>query len=307
MIDFSVDNDFSFWLPMLLEKSESTTTKTGRRVIQGIASTSHEDLQKENVDQRGIDFSYFLKYGYYNNDHKPGFENKVGQPLECRVDPKGLWTKGFLFKEHKVADAIWELALALEASQSERKLGFSIQGKVLRRAGQRILSCWVQDIAITAAPINTNTWFDIVKSLAALPYESWVAPEELNLSPRLISPVHKSNCTTCQNQLTKAKTVTRSIDESTLDLKKTDDEHKCDCHEKALTSGSPVTSVESLEGGLKDQEWGHASVKKSVQLLVDNPLEFNECVDLVRTQRKLSKSDAHVVVEAIFAMNGIKI
>ena len=310
MIDLLHDDDFNFWLPMELEKSKKEGKNRGRRIIQGIASTVDTDLQKEVVTQRGIDTSYFLRYGYYNNDHKPGFENKVGQPLECVVKQEGLWTRGFLWKDHKIANAIWELAIALESSQADRRLGFSIQGKVLRRAGRRILSCWIQDIAITTAPINTNTWLDVVKSLAALPEDAWFEGDQTyEISPRLISPIAKSTCNHCRKDLAK-KSLSEAIDESKMDLKKDDktcscgDHKECSC--KALGTASPVNQVESLAAGVKDQQWANtdSKIKKSAQALLDNPLTFNECVDIVMKDRQLSRPEARVVTEAVFNMNG---
>ena len=174
LIDLLKSDTFEFWLPLDMSKSLEITKARGRqkiedqsRWIEGIASTDHKDLQNENVVQSGIEFAYFIEYGYYNNDHKPGFENKVGEPTEAKITKDGLWTKGYLWVKdfHPGADSIWELAQALEASGSDRQLGFSIQGKVLTREGTRILKAWVQDIAITPSPVNTATWMELVKDM----------------------------------------------------------------------------------------------------------------------------------------------
>lgn len=169
------DNDtFTFWVPaQAVQISKSTKDAKGKSVrwLQGIASTDSRDLQGESVSQKGIDFTYFLKNGYFNNDHKPGFENKVGEPTECKLTSKGLWVKGFLYDNHKIADQIWDLMNAHEATPgAKRRVGFSIEGKVKRRNGTTIEECWIQDIAITPAPINTATWAEIAKSLSA---SSW--------------------------------------------------------------------------------------------------------------------------------------
>jgi hypothetical protein len=156
-------DSFHFFLP--LEKARAD--KDGRRIIQGIASTEARDLQGEVVLQRGIDYSYFDKFGYINDDHKDGPKFKVGEPLECKHTKDGFWIKAFLYKGKERAEHWWEHICALEREQSKRRVGFSIQGKILRRAGKTILKCWLQDVAITAAPVNTNTWAEIVKSLGA--------------------------------------------------------------------------------------------------------------------------------------------
>jgi len=171
-------SDFHFGMPMNLlpDRVEKAEDKKGRRYIEGVASTPQEDLQKERVIQKGLDLRYFLRNGYFNNDHKPGFHNKVGQPTKAEikrikdVDGKsvlGLWVEGYLWAKgtHDVADSIWELAQALEATGAERQLGFSIQGKVLQRDGNNILKAWIQDIAVTPSPVNTKTWMTLVRNM----------------------------------------------------------------------------------------------------------------------------------------------
>jgi hypothetical protein len=160
----TVEKSFSFWMPLTKAKA----SKDGKnRVIEGIASTPHIDLQNEKVMQTGIDFAYFLNHGYFNWDHKPGAENKIGEPWEVKITPKGLYVKGMLYKGKKVADAVWEHVKTLATNpDSKRTVGFSLQGKTLARKGKDIIKCWVQDIAITTAPINHHTYLDIVKSLS---------------------------------------------------------------------------------------------------------------------------------------------
>ena len=161
--------NFNFWVPI----SKAKDSKDGKvRIIEGIASTPHVDLQNERVMQNGIDFDYFLKHGYFNWDHKSGAENKIGEPWEVKVTPKGLYVKGILYKGKKVSDAVWEHMNALSNNtQANRKVGFSLQGKTVRRNGKTILKCWIQDIAITTAPINYNTYLDIVKAFDGYSWE----------------------------------------------------------------------------------------------------------------------------------------
>tara|TARA_R110002020_G_scaffold25991_5_gene84183 strand:- start:492 stop:1253 length:762 start_codon:yes stop_codon:yes gene_type:complete len=164
--------NFNFWVP--ISKSKSSKDGTAR-IIEGIASTPDIDLQNERVNQNGINFDYFLEHGYFNWDHKPGAENKIGEPWEVKVTPRGLYVKGIIYKGKKAADAVWEHIKALGSTpESNRKVGFSLQGKTVRRNGNSILKCWIQDIAITTAPINYNTYLDIVK---AFDQYSWEGPE----------------------------------------------------------------------------------------------------------------------------------
>lgn len=310
IIDLLKSDSFEFFLPVEINLAKETfdfvksafkipevkKTDGHTRVLYGIASTEDTDLQEEDVFQRGIDFNYFLNYGYYNNDHKPGFENKVGQPLEAKITPEGLWTRGFLWEPgvHKVADAIWELINALIASNSDRKVGFSIQGKVVRREGKRILKCWVQDIAITAAPINTHTWIDVVKSISAIPAEMWCEHESGLLMPeetmKSVPCACKKPCDMCKKS--------KSISDEEMDLKKKEEEEEEE--QKALTAGSAMVP-ESLEGNLSDQRWAH--VTGSPKRNVSKGLSFDDCVDLLQKARGLSRAESMVLTEAIFSMN----
>jgi len=181
----TVEN-FNFWLP--IEKAETVVEKdTGKEVrkIRGVASTADEDLQGEIIHQRGLDFNYFLKHGYFNNDHKPGFINKVGEPTNAKVKNNEFHVEGFLYNGHPVADEIWDLMHAQEGTpDARRKVGFSVQGKVKRRMGKQILNCWVQDVAITAAPINTKTWAEVVKSFNQ---EEWAENADEEYMDRALS------------------------------------------------------------------------------------------------------------------------
>ncbi len=161
------EETFNCWVPAsALSKGGSAKSADGRRYIQGIASTDTSDLQGETVDPAGIDFGYFVKNGYFNWDHQQDPNARIGEPLDCKVTKNGLWVKGYLYNENKIAEQVWEQMNSLEASKASRKMGFSIEGKVRRRSGKKIEKCWIQNIAITAQPVNTNTWAEIVKSLA---------------------------------------------------------------------------------------------------------------------------------------------
>jgi hypothetical protein len=161
------EESFKFWMALEPLKKGQTTAPEDKRWVQGIASTDHKDLHGEHVNQEGIDTSYFINNGYFNYDHKSGAENKVGEPTECKVTPQGLWVKGFIYKEKKMADFVWEHINSLSKSGARRRMGFSIEGRVLKESGAIIERCWIQDIAITPAPVNSSTWAEIAKSLNA--------------------------------------------------------------------------------------------------------------------------------------------
>ena len=170
-----MEQPFSFWMPL----TKAGTDPQGRRWIEGLASDESVDLQGEVVVQKGLDLDYFVKHGFFNYDHQDvvavkgshGEERlaigKIGEPTVVRTTPQGLHVKGFLYGGNPLADAVWELARSLEASEATRRLGFSIQGKTLGRDGNRITKAWIQDIAVTSAPVNPRTYLDVVKSTGA--------------------------------------------------------------------------------------------------------------------------------------------
>ena len=105
-----------------------------------------------------------MRHGWFNYDH----DNSIilGYPVDgCRVDDKGFWVEGELLKGIPVADRIWDLAIALKKSNAPRKVGFSVEGKVLERDGGRIVKAKIYNVAITVNPVNTTcSWEAIVKS-----------------------------------------------------------------------------------------------------------------------------------------------
>lgn len=157
-----MENDFKFYLEADITKSTDTEE---HRLIRGYASTAASDRQGESLVQKGLDISDFINHGYFNYDH----DNSIilGYPIakSCRVDDHGLWVEGELLKGVPEADRIWNLALALKKSKAPRKVGFSVEGKVLQRDGGRILKAKIYNVAITTNPVNTTcSWEAVVKS-----------------------------------------------------------------------------------------------------------------------------------------------
>lgn len=149
-----------------LEKSDADGTQT--RPIHGWCSTEARDRQDEVVVAKGLDFSEFQTHGYYNDNHKQDTAAVLGEPTLTELRNGAWWTEGFLYRNHGPSDRIWELAVAMKKSGAKRRLGFSIEGKVLERDNRnRILRALVRMVAITNCPVNTTCTWDIVsKSFA---------------------------------------------------------------------------------------------------------------------------------------------
>ena len=182
-----MDSNFSFSLPLDIVKAGTDTTDWR---IGGYASTPTEDRQGDHIIQKGLDISDFVNHGWFNYDH----DSKIilGYPIKsaCKVDSKGFYVEGILLKDIDLAKTIWQTALALQKSGSPRRLGFSVEGKILERNSQnKIVKAKVYNIAITPNPINTDcTWSALVKSFATNTNDFNKALEAGNVTPNPLIP-----------------------------------------------------------------------------------------------------------------------
>jgi hypothetical protein len=156
------NDDFTIWQPAcaVFKAGEAD----GERRIGGYCSTEHVDRQGEVVLQRGLEFDEFVKFGYFNDNHNQATAAVVGIPDKAEYrQGHGWYTEGRLLKGVKRADEIWELAKSLEPT--ERRLGFSIEGKVIERRDNYIVKAKIRNVAVTNAPVNTScSWSLLSKS-----------------------------------------------------------------------------------------------------------------------------------------------
>lgn len=164
--------DIKVYVPIdTLTKSKEDSGVLGR--IRGVASTPDLDRDGEKVMQEGLDISYFLDRGFFNWDHDNS--KIVGYPDKdkTQITKDGLYVEGYILN---TADGkrVWDTAIALQKSKTPRRLGFSIEGQVLKRGlNGRIEKARVNNIALTSTPVNTKTsWNALVKSMTGeRPYE----------------------------------------------------------------------------------------------------------------------------------------
>ncbi len=178
----ALPNDrFQFEVPISF--FEKANAEEGfRRRIGGLVSTQSQDQEGETVLQRGLDFAYFLNKGFYNDNHDKKQTGVLGYPDHCEYVTKGHrlpdntiapadghWAEGYLLEGWEPADKIWALGQALKKTSGRRRLGFSIEGTIQRRAGpgrKIIAKARVKNVAITHCPVNPETGLSILaKSL----------------------------------------------------------------------------------------------------------------------------------------------
>jgi hypothetical protein len=169
---------FAFEIPVsFFEKADAAPGRQKR--IGGIVSTESKDRQGEIILQRGLDFSDFLTYGWYNDNHSKQTTDILGYPEKVsffkagaklpdgtttKVD--GHWAEGYLLDTEK-ATKVWELGQALQ--KSGRRLGYSVEGSIDKRQGKDrkiIAKARVKNVAITNCPVNGDSRLEVLaKSL----------------------------------------------------------------------------------------------------------------------------------------------
>lgn len=154
-----------FYVPIDLLKSQDDRDEMR---IRGIASTPDLDRDNESVVQEGLDISDFVDYGFFNLDHDNGIILGYPDKEKTKITKDGLYVEGTLLDTPRARD-IWDTAMALQKSNAPRRLGFSIEGRVVNRDNKgKILKAKVTNVAITSTPVNPNaTWDAVVKSMAS--------------------------------------------------------------------------------------------------------------------------------------------
>lgn len=175
------------------EKSEDDAANgTSKMGIGGIVSTEDLDRQQERVLADGLNFTNFLEYGWFNDNHGSSQGDILGYPVgvkrvkpgdilpngeKCKVN--GWWAEGYLLETRKGREC-WENVQALTGTP--RGLGFSIEGSVRQRKPNGIVArADVTNVAITHVPVNGKT--GVVALAKALMAGSAVAAGDIGTGP----------------------------------------------------------------------------------------------------------------------------
>lgn len=159
---------FSQFTPFDLTKAseEGETYK-----IEGIASSEAVDESGEIIRQDGLDWSYCLKTGAFNLDHKNDPKYILGAPTEIyktSIDGvKATGIRGVLYAGKAIVKDVFETAKAMKSS-GVRKMGFSIEGRVLERDPRNpriITKAKVLNVSITGNPCNQTATIEMIKNI----------------------------------------------------------------------------------------------------------------------------------------------
>lgn len=158
--------------------------------MRGIASSEAIDSDGEIIVQKGIDWSWFMKHGFISLEHPLGVDNIIGAPV--KVEPaviKGEEATAItarIFLDDPVGRKVFSKAKMLKKCGSDRRLGFSIEGRSISREGNRILKSKVTSVAVSPVPKNPHTFFEpIAASRRSLSREDIMTIELLRHMPNL--------------------------------------------------------------------------------------------------------------------------
>lgn len=240
------DGSFRFNIPATLVKS-----KDGKVFIEGVASVEKPDLQGETVILKGMDLGYFVKRGFFNDNHSKDTDAKVGIPTEANVVSEDgvhkLMVKGYMLDTPR-AKAIIDLAESLEKSGSDRRLGFSVEGKVKERDGKIVKKSFLKDIALTAEPISVGTYMNICKSLSdRIAQDGYVEDEvqsfdQYEFLDRVVNTI--------------TETIAKALEAG---------------FQRPPESGGSALRNESLEGDIKNQDIPKEEAEEAEEETIGNP------------------------------------
>jgi hypothetical protein len=137
--------------------------------ISGIASTDAVDHDGEVVDQDGLDWSLFTKGGSFRPvpltyEHPFTVKDTIGEATSIEIverdGRKATKITGNLFLSDPKGREIWDKIVTWKKSGSQLRLGFSVEGKVVQRNGNKIAKARVHSIAISQFPRNYEAWLE---------------------------------------------------------------------------------------------------------------------------------------------------
>jgi hypothetical protein len=167
---------FQFYMPMVdLAKSDDD-----KMLFGGFSSSEARDLEGEDVIQKGLVWDPFIDRGWFNENHDSTLSGGglVGVPVpeksvtwlrkgdakplnEEPAERSGWYVMGQLL-DTKEGRSIWDKAVALKKTGTNRRLGMSLEGNVIEREGPRIVKAEVHNIALTQRPVNPETTMEVL-------------------------------------------------------------------------------------------------------------------------------------------------
>lgn len=162
---------YAFGDPDLIKSDGGEESTEARGLIGGVVSTEMVDFQGDKVLQKGLNWDYFLGNGWFNDNHD---KTILGYPTKVEKGDTETRVEGYLLLDKPRAREFYETAVALKKAETDRTLGYSVEGKILERDPEQphiITKALVMRVALTEHPVNPGTSLeplvDMAKSLTA--------------------------------------------------------------------------------------------------------------------------------------------
>lgn len=174
---------FSMFTSFDIEKGKEEPEKVK---IGGIISTDTKDQQGDILLQEGMDWSYFLKRGFFNYEHQQGPENILGVPDKVELveidGKKATKVEGYLLLKTPKAKSVYEAIKAINEPGTNRQIGFSVEGQVLERDAinpKIVKRAKILNVSVTAHPVNPDAKLELLaRSLMALEEKGMIGYQE---------------------------------------------------------------------------------------------------------------------------------
>lgn len=165
----SKNKTFHFFVP-IDDIKKGGVDKEGKPVmkVSGICSTPHFDTDNESLSPSGFDLSYFKNKGLvnYNHQSKNDPSSIIGEPTKAEIRKEGMYVEAMLYPDSEKAIETYKAIQVLSKNSPTRRMGFSIEGKVIERSKdnpQIVNKAMITGLAITPCPKNHKTLVDIMK------------------------------------------------------------------------------------------------------------------------------------------------
>lgn len=251
------DDKFEFHVPVEIKKSGSGNN--GKMVLGGIASTADKDREGENLIPEGFDYKFLLDSGYINWHHQAAKnpEAIIGEPTGAKlIKGKGLYIEAELYRDSEMAKKAYSLAQVLNKNSQRRKLGWSIEGKVLERDPNnpnKVLKARITGVALTHMPINPKTFVTIMKAMSSSDVDDYLENTEDYTAKEAE-----------QGTANGGKTKVITMGNKSVEVKKgLEDDDEVVITVKSLNTGSGAPIInESVEGNTKPTNDDYPAKKK---------------------------------------------
>lgn len=265
-IEKSIDL-FSVYTSFDIEKSKDPESEEVK--IGGIISSDAKDQQGDILLQDGMDWSYFLKRGYFNYEHQQGPENILGVPSKVETvlvnGVKATRVEGVLLLKTPKAKSVYESIMALNSSSTGRQIGFSVEGQVLERDKlnpQIVKRAKILNVSITAHPVNADTRLELLA-------RSLMKNDAANELQSMLSALPESTILELINMLTKLIEERNEVEEEV----EVDTEEKAQVGYQtpgeASTGGLSALVPQSIEGDISSATTEEEKVNRFKKLLME--------------------------------------